>query len=142
MRRITESHPGSGRFILSKIHVNGKDPIIHSKVMLVDDELALVGSTNIAQRSMCLCSEIHMAIIDEDNEFTRDLRPQVVGGAYGTRRHLFYYRSKEGSRRIFPKCQASPGSAALLPTTRVKRELPNKYLWNKFIDPYYGPKRD
>ena len=142
LRRITESYPDSGRFILSKIHVDGKDPIIHSKVMLVDDELALVGSTNIAQRSMCLCSEIQMAIVDENNQFARDLRLKLW------REHMelddthSIMDPEKGGRKILPQRRKGQGRLRLLPTTRIRPELPNRYLWDKFIDPYRGPNRD
>ena len=47
---------------------------IHSKLMIVDDELLLIGSTNVGQRSMTHDSELHIAVVDGDNALPREFR--------------------------------------------------------------------
>ena len=143
LRNIAENHPGAGRFVFTKLEVGGNDPVIHSKVMLVDDELALVGSANIALRSMALCSEIHLAIIDEKNEFARDLRFKLWA------EHMELEEDDEvliDPRKAviayYENAKSEQGRLRLLPTTRLKFELPYKGIWDNLIDPYYGPDPD
>ena len=143
LRNIAENHPGAGRFVFTKLHVGGKDPVIHAKVMLVDDELALVGSANIALRSMALCSEIHMAIIDEKNEFARDLRYKLWA------EHMeldeddeILVDPREAVGAYYENAKSEQGRLRLLPTTRLETELPYNAIWDSLIDPYYGPDPD
>lgn len=141
LRRIWEAHPGAGRFILSKIQVGNKDAVIHSKVMLVDDELALVGSANIAQRSMCLCSEIHLAIIDERNELARDLRLALWSEHMELQDSASILDPRQAVTEYIENARKGRGRLKSLPTTRLKFELPYGPIWDKIIDPYRGPKR-
>lgn len=61
-------------FFVGYLH-NGTDIIyIHSKMFIVDDEFALIGSANMDQRSMTHDSEIKIGVVDEGNEFVKDLR--------------------------------------------------------------------
>jgi len=54
---------------------NGSDVIfVHSKMFIVDDEFALVGSANFDQRSMCHDGELKLGIVDEQNLFVKTLR--------------------------------------------------------------------
>ena len=143
LRNIAENYPDAGRFVFTKLEVGGKDPVIHAKVMLVDDELALVGSANIALRSMALCSEIHMAIIDEKNEFARDLRYKLWA------EHMeldedddILIDPREAVVAFNENAKSEQGRLRLLPTTRLKTELPYNAIWDQLIDPYYGPDPD
>jgi len=141
LRRISEEHPGAGRFMLSKLQVGKKDPVIHSKVMLVDDELALVGSANVAQRSMCLCSEIHMAIIDEKNELARDPRLALWGEHMELEDTTSIMDPRQAVTAYIENAEKGPGRLKSLPMTRMKVELPYGPIWDKLIDPYRGPER-
>jgi phosphatidylserine/phosphatidylglycerophosphate/cardiolipin synthase-like enzyme len=51
-----------------------EDVYVHSKLMMVDDELTLIGSANIGQRSMAHDGELHAAIVDAAGSFTREFR--------------------------------------------------------------------
>lgn len=54
---------------------NGNGVIyVHSKMFIVDDEFASVGSANFDQRSMCHDGEIKLGIVDEQNLFVKTLR--------------------------------------------------------------------
>ena len=142
LNHISEDQPGAGRFVFSKLHVEGKDPVVHAKVMLVDDELALVGSTNVALRSMALCSEIHMAIIDQKNELARDLRLQLWGEHMGLEDFssiLDPDRAVDAYRQI---AEAETGHLRLLPMKRLDLKISYGRVWDEAIDPYRGPDPD
>jgi phosphatidylserine/phosphatidylglycerophosphate/cardiolipin synthase-like enzyme len=141
LRRISEEYPGAGRFMLSKLQAGKKDPVIHSKVMLVDDELALVGSANVAQRSMCMCSEIHMAIIDEKNELARDLRLALWGEHMELEDTTSIMDPRQAVTAYIENAEKGAGRLKSLPMTRMKVELPYGPIWDKLIDPYRGPER-
>ena len=47
---------------------------VHSKMFMVDDEFALIGSANFDQRSMCHDGELKLGIVDENNLFVKTLR--------------------------------------------------------------------
>jgi phosphatidylserine/phosphatidylglycerophosphate/cardiolipin synthase-like enzyme len=54
---------------------NGTDVIyVHSKLFIVDDEFALLGSANFDQRSMCHDGEMKIGVVDENNLFVKTLR--------------------------------------------------------------------
>jgi phosphatidylserine/phosphatidylglycerophosphate/cardiolipin synthase-like enzyme len=74
LKTIAESQAGAGRFAICNLVAGKVDPVIHSKLMVVDDEFALVGSANVCQRSMAYDTEIHLGVVDAHNQFARDLR--------------------------------------------------------------------
>ena len=113
---------------------------VHGKLMVVDDEFVLLGSANICQRSMSNDGEIHLAIVDAQNQFARNLRealwrhhletqnlPQDFTAAY----NLFKSRvnNNEGLMRPYPTDH--PG------------ESPNGHgtVITTLVDPYSGPER-
>ena len=65
-----------GDFIVGRLQQNPNinHSYIHSKLMLVDDEFSIIGSSNFDQRSMTHDNELSVGIVDRDNEFTRILR--------------------------------------------------------------------
>jgi phosphatidylserine/phosphatidylglycerophosphate/cardiolipin synthase-like enzyme len=142
LREISESHPDAGRFVLAKLRVGNKDTIVHSKMMLVDDELALVGSTNIAQRSMALCSESHMAVIDEENQFARDLRLAIWSEHMGLKDPVSIINPRLAVDEFYKTAKNEVGHLRLMPATRLRLELPYGPIWDRVIDPYRGPERD
>lgn len=72
---IAEDAPGD--FEAATIHNGTRSVGIHSKVMLVDDEVSFIGSMNTGRRSLTNDGELQLAIIDEQNEFTQDLRTEL-----------------------------------------------------------------
>ena len=74
LAEIATSTPAAGCFVVAKLNRGGKDVTVHSKLMLVDDELILIGTHNICQRSIAYISEIHLGIVDGKNRLARDLR--------------------------------------------------------------------
>ena len=139
---IAQDHPGAGRFVFSKLRVGTKDPVVHAKVMLVDDELALVGSTNVALRSMALCSEIHMAIIDEKNEFARNLRLDLWGEHMGLDDYERILDPDKAVDAYRQTAEEEKGHLRLLPTKRLDLRISYGRVWDDVIDPYRGPDPD
>jgi hypothetical protein len=53
------------------------DVYVHSKLMIVDDELVLIGSANVGQRSMTYDSELQIGVVDSAGTFARALRMAI-----------------------------------------------------------------
>ena len=75
LSNIAESN-GSNFFVAFLVNgTNIADAItVHSKMFLVDDEFALIGSANFDQRSMCHDGELKLGIVDEEGLFVKNLR--------------------------------------------------------------------
>lgn len=73
---IAEDAPGDFE-VANIFNDEGQSVYIHSKMMLVDDEVTFIGSMNTGRRSLTTDGEIHLAIIDEANEFTQDFRTEL-----------------------------------------------------------------
>lgn len=62
---------------------------VHSKLMIVDDKRAIIGSANINDRSLCGNRDSELAmVIEEDNGNVRDGQPRKKG-IFDLRRRLF-----------------------------------------------------
>ena len=75
------SRRGFGRLLLGGIEIYGYQPaLLHAKTMVVDGIWALVGSTNLDNRSFALNQEINLVVHDAAiaaelvNAFYRDLK--------------------------------------------------------------------
>ncbi len=71
------SQPGAGSVIGCFLRKGEMDPIIHAKIMLVDDEYAIVGSANIGMRSMTYDSEVSFGVVDAEGQLVRELRTDI-----------------------------------------------------------------
>lgn len=69
---LTAGAPGD--VVVASLRNAAGDVYVHSKLMLVDDELLLIGSTNIGQRSMCHDGEIHVAVVDSTETLVKEFR--------------------------------------------------------------------
>ncbi|HEY9037486.1 MAG TPA: phospholipase D-like domain-containing protein [Roseovarius sp.] len=63
-----------GEVVVSSLQNGGTDVYVHSKLMIVDDEFVLIGSTNVGQRSMTHDGELHIGVVDDNDLFAKDLR--------------------------------------------------------------------
>lgn len=63
-----------GRLVIRTLVVENKNVLVHSKLMIVDDEFVLMGNANIGPRSMTYDSEIQLGIVDEKGSFAQSLR--------------------------------------------------------------------
>lgn len=90
----------------AKVHLYQKG-FIHSKVVLVDGEMASVGTANMDIRSFMINSEINAFIYDDDTVkrlyqmFYDDLTHCVTLSYEAFRRKSLWQRSKESFCRLF-----------------------------------------
>ncbi|MEM6767543.1 MAG: phospholipase D-like domain-containing protein, partial [Bacteroidota bacterium] len=64
-------------FFAGYIANNDGSIYVHSKLVIADDEFALIGSANFDQRSMCHDEEIKIGVVDEQNLFVKNLRVEL-----------------------------------------------------------------
>ena len=77
LQTIARTSANGGDFVIGSL-TNGKsDVYVHSKLMIVDDELVLIGSANIGRRSMLFDSEIQLAIVDGAGTFAANFRADL-----------------------------------------------------------------
>ena len=142
LRRVSASSSQAGRFVVCYLVAGKVDPVIHAKLMLVDDEFALIGSANVCQRSMTSDAEVQLGILDADNRFTRNLRlalwqehldladpESILDPAAGVVVFHDHADDESGRLRLLP---TDPGSPP---------RLYNRVM-NTVMDPYRGPPRD
>jgi phosphatidylserine/phosphatidylglycerophosphate/cardiolipin synthase-like enzyme len=76
-----------GDIVVASLQNGTSDVYVHSKLMLVDDELLLIGSANVGQRSMTYDGEVHVGIVDAaetlPREFRKTLWAEHMGRAAG-----------------------------------------------------------
>ncbi|MCP3105028.1 phosphatidylserine/phosphatidylglycerophosphate/cardiolipin synthase family protein [Myxococcus sp. K15C18031901] len=86
----------------------GASPYVHSKVALIDDEVAFIGSSNWTYRSMQFDAEVSAVI--QDGDFVRDMREELFEH-WGMPKDLDQWRERaeenldkddDGSVRIVP----------------------------------------
>lgn len=126
---------------------SSEDVYVHSKLMMVDDELTLIGSANIGQRSMAHDGEVHAAVVDAAGSFTQEFRkalwaehtgrtaaslddplaaiPLLRSDALTRAGHLKWYDTDPRATWPLP--------AGMTPPTKHQRIL------RSIIDPYAGP---
>jgi len=141
LHNIAQYTPGAGRFVVTKLFIGGKDVTIHSKVMLVDDEFALIGTANICQRSIAYITEIHVGIVDAENVFTRDLRLSLWQEHMELDASDSLLDPREAVGLFAVEVVGGNGRLAPYPVTRYRFEFPYRLLMNRIIDPYSGPER-
>ncbi len=66
-----------GDVVVAALNNGSTDVYVHSKLMIVDDEFTLIGSTNVGQRSMTHDAELHVGIVDGAGAFARALRTAI-----------------------------------------------------------------
>lgn len=141
LRTISDESPG--HFVICYLRVEHKDPVVHSKLMIVDDELVLIGSSNICQRSMSHDSEIHLAILDSDNQFAKQLRLDLWK-EHMELTHLGSIIDPSGGVTAFQdNAEEELGRLRIYPTNDPPGYgLIDKIVMNHIIDPYQGPSRE
>lgn len=145
LRNIADSHSDYGHFVICSLRVGESDPIVHSKLLIADDEFVLIGTANICQRSIGYDSEIHLGIVDSANVFARQLRldlwqehmeltnsTSIIDPSEGVEVFREYAQNELGRLRLYPS--GSPGPPPL-------HYLPHETCMNNWIDPYKGPDR-
>lgn len=82
LNTVAASAPGT--FIAASLHVGAGAPlatsvVVHSKLLICDDEFVLIGSANVCQRSMTHDGELSLGIVDGAEAFARDTRTRIWG---------------------------------------------------------------
>jgi phosphatidylserine/phosphatidylglycerophosphate/cardiolipin synthase-like enzyme len=142
LRSSTESRTGAGRFVICHLKAGQVDPVVHSKLMLVDDELALVGSANVCQRSMTYDTEIQLGVVDADNQFARDLRLALWQEHLDLTVPESILDARDGVEAFRANATSPTGRLGLMPTDAGHGYLLQGFVMNNFMDPYGGPDRD
>jgi hypothetical protein len=66
-----------GDVVVAALNNGTEDIYVHSKLMIIDDEVLFIGSTNVGQRSMTFDAELHLAVVDADNLLAKDYRKRI-----------------------------------------------------------------
>ena len=142
LREISESDPSHGDFVVAYLHIGGKDPTVHAKLMLVDDEYALVGSANICQRSIAYITELQLAVVDAENRFARDLRLALWQEHLELDTLDSLLDPRLAVEQYHDNAAVGNGRLRLLPSKRPAVEFPYRFFFNRIVDPYSGPERE
>ena len=142
LREIAESNPKHGNFVISKLHIGGKDPTIHAKLLLVDDEYALIGSGNMCERSIAFITEMQLGVVDAENRLVRDLRLALWQEHLELDSHDSLLDPRSAVEQFHDNAAIGSGRLRLLPSTRPSFEFPYRSLFNVIVDPYSGPERE
>ena len=139
MRYLTEcsNEPGAGRFYGCFLQKGDMDPIVHSKLMLVDDEYAIVGSANIGLRSMSYDSEVSFRPGGRRRATRAPTADKHLGQAYGacrsagTGRYRRRHRRLRGQRhdRERPPAVAAAQAGKLPLSLPLDHEQGHRSLW-------------
>ena len=140
--QISKSYPGAGRFVICHLRKGSTDPIVHSKLMLVDDEYALIGSANIGQRSMAYDSEVSLGLVDADNNFVRDVRVALWQWHAELERPDELLDPRQAFDKIHNHAGRELGKLRFFPTDLMPLRIPYGFVMNEIIDPYQGPERE
>ena len=140
LRQVSAASDKHGRVLVCYLTADGPmDPVVHSKVMLVDDELSLIGSANICQRSMAHDTEAHLGIVDAENQFTRELRLALWQEHIELSDAETILDPTVGFDAFYDKAASASGRLRLLSDEAGWRIIFHDFVMNKFIDPYRGP---
>lgn len=116
---------------------------VHSKVMILDDEYALIGSANINQRSMTCDSEIQIGVLDKKNEYAKRLRKNLFKEHTGQAEDdpIKAYEHYKKISQIKPQhANTKHRVVYFAPPFIGKRPKMSKKVSFRMIDPYRGPK--
>ena len=111
------------------------------KVMIVDDELALVGSANVCQRSMAHDSEVHLAVVDGEDRFVRELRLALWMEHMELDGPEAIQDPGQGFTGYVQNATEGKGRLRLFDIDKESRVPFHKTIMDRIIDPYKGPPR-
>ena len=110
--------------------------------MIVDDELALVGSANVCQRSMAHDTEVHLAVVDAEDRFVRDLRLALWKEHTELESSDSIRDPGEGFDVYMQNATNGMGRLRLFDMDKKSWVPFHKTIMDRLIDPYKGPPRD
>lgn len=138
---ISTSVPNAGRFVATTLQIGGKDPTIHAKVMLVDDEFASIGSANICQRSIAYISELQLGVVDAENELVHEMRLALWQEHLELEDSIALLDMWDAVGLMQETAVSGKGRLKSYPTKRYRFEFPYRFFMNRIVDPYLGPER-
>ncbi len=141
LREISETAQGAGRFGICYPSIGKFDPVVHAKVMIVDDELALVGSANVCQRSMAHDSEVHLAVVDGEDRFVRELRLALWMEHMELDGPQAIQDPGQGFSGYMQNATEGKGRLRLFDIDKESWVPFHKIIMDRIIDPYKGPTR-
>lgn len=142
----------TGDVLVASLSNGSTDIYVHSKLMIVDDELVIIGSANFGQRSMSCDGEVQLAIVDANNTFAKELRIELwsehlkiatdlnnpidaflkmVDGVSNKIGHLIPYPLDEKAVYVYPMSNDNDSTPP---------EKGHSLFMQNIFDPYYGPK--
>ena len=142
LREISESHPGAGNFVICTMNTGGSDAVIHSKLLMVDDEFVMIGSANMCQRSIGNLTELNIGVVDPEDKLVRDLRLTLWQEHLELDSPESLLDSRLGVEQWHDNAAAGQGRLHLFHSKRPRIEVPYRFLFNKLVDPYNGPARE
>ena len=132
LRRIANAAGVKGNFVIISLTNGISDVYVHSKLMIVDDEVVFCGSANFGRRCMTFDSEVQLAVLDSVEQFAASFRADLWAEHLGVLRttvvdwSVGYAQFKAASEiprtghvRPYPYEQpGQPSSATRLSSTR------------------------
>lgn len=149
--RKVKADGAPGDVVVASLQNGSEDVYVHSKLMIVDDELVLIGSANFGQRSMTCDGEVQLAIVDANNALARELRIAL----WSEHRGVTWSMDLEdpvGAYEIL-KANIADRIGHLQPYTLDEKAVypeidgskPPDWIHSAWMerafDPYYGPKK-
>jgi phosphatidylserine/phosphatidylglycerophosphate/cardiolipin synthase-like enzyme len=137
-----------GDIVFASLRRDKGDIYVHSKIMIVDDEFVIIGSANIAQRSMTYDSELNVGIVDEENRLAHDFRVRLWSEHTGLAPPTLsdpdaaFSAIDESVRAGKTRLRDYSASAlSVYPPSRTSMSPPPGYaaIMRRGIDPYGGP---
>jgi phosphatidylserine/phosphatidylglycerophosphate/cardiolipin synthase-like enzyme len=136
---LYECDAGAGRLALVSLEEQRSPIYVHSKLLVVDDEFALIGSANVGQRSIACDGELSVGVVDANGLFAKQVRttlwaehlrltPSDVEDVDAT---MDRFHKSQGRIRPYPYAT---------PTAKGKPTQHDRTVRN-VVDPYYGPPR-
>jgi phosphatidylserine/phosphatidylglycerophosphate/cardiolipin synthase-like enzyme len=139
LRQVSAAEPGAGQVVACYLVAGAIDPVIHAKVMIVDDEFALVGSANVCRRSMTYDSEVHVGIVDAQNHFARDLRQLLWQEHLDLEDPGSLLDPPAAVATFYNHAVGGRGRVRLLDSNTASVPLFYNMVMNAVMDPYRGP---
>jgi phosphatidylserine/phosphatidylglycerophosphate/cardiolipin synthase-like enzyme len=123
------------------MNTGGSDAVIHSKLLMVDDEFVMIGSANMCQRSIANLTELNLGVVDPEGKLVRDLRLALWQEHLELDSPDSLLDSSLGVEQWHDNAAEGKGRLHLFKSVRPKIEFPYRFLFNKLVDPYNGPSR-
>lgn len=146
--RLVKAAGALGQFVVASLSEGVTAIYVHSKVMIVDDEVVFIGSANFSQRSMTCDGEVQLAIIDSAELFARDLRVALwsehLGATVANDPVTAFTAMSDGVTTVTP----APTNRlrpymldfnAVYPGGSTTPERGHATWMRNVFDPYYGP---